>query len=340
MSNNVTSSATATAITNNTNPVSINSSNESSSIIKSLQLTRKDKLESSEVKDLLICALYILRNISEDALLGLWYNYEDGEFVEFLSLLELCLRTFRYRGRDNIEKLYAISKSKNHKIKNPREHLLANVNMNKANGLDVLSRIANSSAICQNGEAASREISAQNGALVTSSSNTANSVATNEPANLSTAVLIESNLCHQSSLIVINILSLVLIHQKEKLCENNGNNVVMHRLIEIYFHMLQSYQSELIKLRVLASLRHLVNKSSSIFLSGHSILCSSLCLEMLKCFNSKFESVRSEACVVLYMLMRKNYEHAKMKSIARVHSQTIISVSQLIGKCIKNKNVD
>ncbi len=29
--------------------------------------------------------------------------------------------------------------------------------------------------------------------------------------------------------------------------------------------------------------------------------------------------------------MRKNYEHTKQKSIARVHSQTIISVSQLIG---------
>ena len=29
--------------------------------------------------------------------------------------------------------------------------------------------------------------------------------------------------------------------------------------------------------------------------------------------------------------MRKNYEHTKQKSIARVNSQTIISVSQLIG---------
>ena len=51
----------------------------------------------------------------------------------------------------------------------------------------------------------------------------------------------------------------------------------------------------------------------------------------MECFNSKFQSIRVEACVVLYLLMRKNYEHTKQKSIARVNSQTIISVSQLIG---------
>lgn len=44
-------------------------------------------------------------NCKKDAFLGLWFNYDDGEFVEFLSLLELCLKTFRYKGKTNIEKL-------------------------------------------------------------------------------------------------------------------------------------------------------------------------------------------------------------------------------------------
>lgn len=51
----------------------------------------------------------------------------------------------------------------------------------------------------------------------------------------------------------------------------------------------------------------------------------------LKCLSSKFARVRNEACVIIYLLARKNYEHTRLKSIPRVHSQTIISVSQLIG---------
>ena len=296
---------TTTGTTTHPSSSQQNSDLSALSLSKSLQITRKDKLESSEIKDLLICAVYIFKNVSEDALLGLWYNYDDVEFVEFLTLLELCMRTFRYRGKDNVEKLFAISKGQDVKaalIKSPPP------------GENVLQVIANWSGVQNAGS---------------------NVLA---PSDLARSVFIESSLCHETSSIVISILSLVLIHQKEKLCESHGDNQIMHRLIEIYFYMLQSNQSEAIKLRVLASFRHLVNKSSGIFMSGHSILCSSLCLEMLKCFNSRFESVRNEACVVLYLLMRKNYEHTKMKSIARVHSQTIISVSQLIGHMTLTSN--
>lgn len=129
----------------------------------------------------------------------------------------------------------------------------------------------------------------------------------------------------------MNILSLILIHHKEKLCENHGDNSITKRLIDIYFYTLESNQSIEIKLRTFASLRVIINKASRIFLSGNSVLCANLCLKLLKCFNSQYQSVRVEACIVLYLLMRKNYEFTKQKSIGRVHSQTIISTSQLIG---------
>ncbi len=81
----------------------------------------------------------------------------------------------------------------------------------------------------------------------------------------------------------MKILSLILIHQKEKLCENHGDNPVTKRLIEIYFYLLQSNQSETIKLNTFASLRLLINKAPTIFLDGNSILCSNLCLKV--CLN-------------------------------------------------------
>lgn len=40
-----------------------------------------------------------------DSLLGLWLNYDDNEFVDFLTLLELSLKTFKYRGKLQIQTL-------------------------------------------------------------------------------------------------------------------------------------------------------------------------------------------------------------------------------------------
>jgi hypothetical protein len=113
----ITSSTNTSDHVNNSNSVNINSIGSSNinntantnisdgTAFRSYNVTRKDKLETNEIKDLLICLVYILRNISEDALLGLWFNYDDNEFVDFLSLLELCLKTFKYRGSSNIHKL-------------------------------------------------------------------------------------------------------------------------------------------------------------------------------------------------------------------------------------------
>jgi len=101
--------------------------------------------------------------------------------------------------------------------------------------------------------------------------------------NFKHLVLLESNMSHQVSLVVMNILSLVLIHQKEKLIENHGDNPIAKRLIEIYFYLLQSNQSEQIKLKTFLALRLLINKMPTIFLDGNSTLCASLCLRVNFC---------------------------------------------------------
>ncbi len=83
---------------------------------------RRDRLEASEVRDCLITVVYVLKNLGHDSLLGLLLNYEESEFVEFLSMLELCLKTFRYRGKANLHTLNAISKGVV-ELKSPRHGL-------------------------------------------------------------------------------------------------------------------------------------------------------------------------------------------------------------------------
>ncbi len=150
-----------------------------------------------------------------------------------------------------------------------------------------------------------------------------------EPLNKE--ILIESNLCHQVSLIVLNTLSLILIHQQEKLCQNHGDNPIVKQLVDIYFYLLESNQSLSIKLKTFAALRIIIKQVPCIFLEGNSSTCANVCLKLLRMFQSSLAELREQSCIVLYLLMRKNYELTKHKSISRVHSQIIISTSQLIG---------
>ena len=71
---------------------------------------------------------------------------------------------------------------------------------------------------------------------------------------------------------------------KDKLIENCGDNQITKKVMDIYFYLLQSNQSEHVKLKVFSSLRILVNKLSTIFMDGHSSLCANLCLVVIVYF--------------------------------------------------------
>ena len=53
--------------------------------------------------------------------------------------------------------------------------------------------------------------------------------------------------------------------------------------------------------------------------------------QVLKCCNSRLASTRTEACVVMYLLMRNNFEHCKRTGFTRVHLQMVVAVSQLVN---------
>lgn len=44
-------------------------------------------------------------------------------------------------------------------------------------------------------------------------------------------------------------------------------------------------------------------------------------MQLLRCCNSKLSTVRSEACALLYLLMRSNFEFTGRKALTRVHLQ-------------------
>ena len=71
---------------------------------------------------------------------------------------------------------------------------------------------------------------------------------------------------------------------------------------------------------------------------GNAIYCGRLCYELLKCCNSRLPSIRQEACAILYLLMRSNFEFTVHKGFTRIHLQVIISVSQMLGNVVSGLN--
>ncbi|XP_069940326.1 dedicator of cytokinesis protein 9 isoform X3 [Cherax quadricarinatus] len=143
----------------------------------------------------------------------------------------------------------------------------------------------------------------------------------------------EANLATEVGLIVLDALGNFTTHCSDILT-SDGAEVIMQQVFSLHLLYLQLGQSESLMKHVFASLRAFINNFPRTLFQGDASLCGSLCFEMLKCCNSKLTNLRHEACAVLYLLMRSNYEFTRRTGINRVHLQVIISVSQLLGEII------
>ncbi|XP_016083916.2 dedicator of cytokinesis protein 9 isoform X18 [Ornithorhynchus anatinus] len=62
-------------------------------------VVRCDKLDQSEIKSLLMCFLYILKSMSDDALFTYWHKSSTSELMDFFTISEVCLHQFQYMGK-------------------------------------------------------------------------------------------------------------------------------------------------------------------------------------------------------------------------------------------------
>ncbi|KAJ0063925.1 hypothetical protein NL108_014441, partial [Boleophthalmus pectinirostris] len=142
---------------------------------------------------------------------------------------------------------------------------------------------------------------------------------------------VEANLSTEVSLTVLDVLELFVHHHKKQLLLDDGQNVLMKKVLDTYMLYFQINQSTATLRHVFAALRLFVQKFPSAFFQGKADLCGCLCYEILKCCNHRSSCTQMEAAALLYFVMRKNFEFTKGKSIVRSHLQVIKAVSQLIA---------
>ncbi|XP_014295486.1 dedicator of cytokinesis protein 9 isoform X2 [Microplitis demolitor] len=275
--------------------------------------SRCDKLQSSEMKDLLLCFLFVVKYLGDHQIIAWWQQCSETEIISFFSVIEMGLYHFKYVGKRLI--------------------------------------IANTSATNSGKPKTVKAMTLPARMAPPDFSNDASGTGTLQPHNTSTRenlvdednalnhqALLEANMATEVGLIVLDCLGLFCIHFKDILLVNDGDNPVMQKLFNIYLSFLQLGQSETLFRHVFASLRAFLNNYSTALFKGNAVFCGRLCYELLRCCNNKLSSIRQESCALLYLLMRSNFEFTNRKGLIRVHLQVIISVSQMLGNVIGLNN--
>ncbi|XP_063130099.1 dedicator of cytokinesis protein 9 isoform X42 [Rattus norvegicus] len=271
-------------------------------------VVRCDKLDQSEIKSLLMCFLYVLKSMSDDALFTYWNKASTAELMDFFTISEVCLHQFQYMGKRYI----ARSQEGLGPIGHDRKSQTLPVSRNRA------------------GMAHARL--QQLGSL--DNSVTFNHSYGHSEADVAHQSLLEANIATEVCLTALDTLSLFTLAFKNQLLADHGHNPLMKKVFDVYLCFLQKHQSEMALKNVFTALRSLIYKFPSTFYEGRADMCASLCYEVLKCCNSKLSSIRTEASQLLYFLMRNNFDYTGKKSFVRTHLQVIISVSQLIADVV------
>ncbi|XP_030838041.1 dedicator of cytokinesis protein 9 isoform X11 [Strongylocentrotus purpuratus] len=257
-----------------------------------------DKLLDHEIKDLLVSFLYIIKNVNEEVLLGWWSQSSEGDQLKLFDVLELCLQHFRYVGKKTIMQ----SKLREKPTSSERSRTLP-VN---------IKRLPQTRSLIEVGDLPL--------------------VAALTESDAGQRINQEANLAAECGMIILDVLGLYCINFRTAMDSGDGNNPLMRKVIDIFTSFLHTGQSESTLKNVFSSLRLFLNRFPVPLFKGTANLCGDLCLALLKNLNSKLVSTRNEACALLYLLMRSNFEFTTRKDFVRVHLQVIISVASLIGE--------
>ncbi|XP_067265296.1 dedicator of cytokinesis protein 9 isoform X2 [Chanodichthys erythropterus] len=275
-------------------------------------LLRCDKLDQSEVKNMLMCFLHVLKSMSEDALFNYWNKASPTDLMNFFSLLEVCLHQFRYMGKRHIARTLEGSGSGSGPVAHERRSQTLPVSRSRTGALHMRLQQLNS----------------------LDNSYTYNHTYSHSDADVLNQSLLEGNIATEVCLTVLDTLSIFIMGFKTQLSLDHGHNPLMKKVFQVHLCFLQINQSETALKQVFTSLRTFIYKFPCTFFEGRADMCASFCYEILKCCNSKLSSIRSDAAHLLYFLMKSNFDYTGRKSFVRTHLQVVIGVSQLIADVI------
>ncbi|XP_065346303.1 dedicator of cytokinesis protein 11 isoform X2 [Cloeon dipterum] len=274
-------------------------------------LQHRDMLQASEAQDILLCYLFVVKHVGDQCLVAYWQHCSQTQLLGFFQLLHMSLMKFQYLG-------------KRHQSGLASKLSLAAAPVTQSNGFR--SRKANTLPARMEapafGTASESFVDQPNPISDTKSWKLGRTV--------SQHTLLEANMAAEVGLIVLDCVGLYCRQCRDSILAAEDSPIT-EKIFEIYLSFLQVGQCESILMHVFAALRAFVNNFSPVLFQGSAKICGLLCSELLRCCNSKLTKTRQEACAIVYLLMRSNFEFTGRQGLTRMHLQLVISVSRLLG---------
>ncbi|KAG8222990.1 hypothetical protein J437_LFUL002713 [Ladona fulva] len=277
---------------------------------------RKSSLSSETSRNLLICFLWVIKNVDKNVLKLWWAELPLTRIHQLLEVLNICISCFEYKGKKTIKR--------------------AQQNFGKTS--DIRSRLED--VILGQGSARSEMImrrKERNPPLPGWSGDRLRwrkdqmawrpylDTPERPCAEVETDAHIEGNLATEVSLIILDTLELIV--QVASFSDNLQG--ILSVVLKVLLHALARNQSTCVLQCMFATQRSLVFKHPNLLFDEETEHCADLCLRLLKHCSSNIGSVRSQASASLYLLMRQNFEIGN--NFARVKMQVTMSLSSLVG---------
>ncbi|XP_049871737.1 dedicator of cytokinesis protein 9 [Pectinophora gossypiella] len=266
------------------------------------QVNRFGVMSAEEVRDVLLCFLFVLKYLDEERLVEWWKTHSPAQQQAFFNVLEICAEQFQYVGRKKIlSELKATTPDCNGKPKPIKARTLparmSPPDFSKEPPI-----------IVEKNNTVNREN------LVTAT------VASELESVAEHSVLSAGCLATEVGLIIIDRACLFM----KNLGAADGVAA------KPYLKLLTFPQSETLYKHVFAALRAYINQFSETLFEGGSTLCAGVVSAVVKLCEARAAWLRREAAAALYLLMRANFQHGAGGNLTRVHLQVIIAVSKLL----------
>ncbi|XP_065206218.1 dedicator of cytokinesis protein 7 [Planococcus citri] len=282
----------------------------SSDAYRFAQQPRKCTLSNETTQNLLICFLWVIKNMAKEMLRKWWTEWSTQRLLQMLEMLNICISCFEYRGRKIMKSASQQTFNKTMDIKSRLEDVILGQGSARS---ELMMR--------KKGGPGDRYRWRKDHVLYRP-----NSEATDKPKpEHENDCQVEGNLATEVSFIVLDTLEQIV--QVATQCDHLHS--ILESVLKVLLHALSRNQSTCVLQSMFAVQRSFVYKFPNLLFDEDTEQCADLCLLLLKHCCSNLGNIRSQAAASLYMLMRQNFEIGN--NFTRVKMQVTMSLSSLVG---------
>ncbi|XP_046985251.1 dedicator of cytokinesis protein 7 [Schistocerca americana] len=275
-------------------------------------------LSSDTTRNLLICFLWVIKNVDKTVLKHWWTELPSQRLHQLLEVLNICISCFEYKGKKAIKRFSQQSFRKTTDIKSRLEDVILGQGSARS---EMIMRRKEKNPPASPGWPGDR--------LRWRKEQMAYRPTAEQPerprAEVETDAHIEGNLATEVSFVILDTLEQIV----QVASQTDNLQGLLGVVLKVLLHALSRNQSTIVLQNMFATQRSLVFKFPNLLFDEETEQCADLCLQLLKHCSSNMGSVRSQASASLYLLMRQNFEIGN--NFARVKMQVTMSLSSLVG---------